>query len=73
MGDDMTLAEAARAIQRIEASYVPRGEYEVRVQALVDDLDEIKESMKWMTRFAAGQLFTFIVALLVYILNSLPT
>lgn len=72
---EMSPIELTRAINRLEGELgrkVPNVVYERDLNELRADIREIKESLKWATRFIAGLFVTLVVQLAFIVINNIP-
>lgn len=80
--EEVTLGEVSRALVALEGrinqqfstvnkrldtlQYVPRGEYEIQIRSLTDQIRDLEESKKWIVRASVMSfLFPLLIAVLV--------
>jgi len=80
--EEVTLGEVSRALVSLEGrinqqfssvnrrldtlQYVPRGEYEIQIKSLMDQIKELEDSRKWIVRASVMSfLFPLLIAILV--------
>lgn len=71
----MSLAELARNQERLEAkqdTLVPQAVYDRDMEEIRGDIREIKDSLKWGTRYTAGLFVMVILQLGFWIIDNLP-
>lgn len=76
MNDDVTLPELARrvdGVERRQSEFVRREVYEKDVKNLHEDITEIKDGQKWATRLIVGQFLALVIALLIWVIQQVPT
>lgn len=74
--EDVTLPELARRVESIERRQVDfiRNDVYVRdFNEVRNDISEIKDSQKWAMRLIAGQFVALVVALLIWVVQQVPT
>lgn len=79
---EVTLGELSRGLEKLEThmnggfaavnrrldslQFVPRGEFKIQIDALGEDIKELKDSKQWMQRALVGSLlFPVLVAIVV--------
>lgn len=70
------MPEVVRRLESVERrfnDYTRKEVYERDMGEIRTDISEIKESQKWAMRLIAGQFVALIVALLVFVIQRLPT
>jgi hypothetical protein len=71
--DEMTQAEIARWIEhhdRGHERYVGRGEFDLTIRHMAEDMAEMKEEIRWMRRLLVTQLITFAAGIILYLINT---
>lgn len=74
--EDVTLPELARRVESIErrqVDYIRNDVYVRDFNEVRNDIAEIKDSQKWAMRLIAGQFVALVVALLIWVVQQVPT
>ena len=76
MNGELSLAEITRWLQKHDATherYVPRELFDLIVGQMRADVEEIKESNRWMLRLVVSNLVGFLVYILVNLVRNAPS
>ena len=74
--EDVTIPELVRRLDNLErrhSDFIRIDVYTRDFNEVRNDISEIKDSQKWAMRLIAGQFVALIVALLIWVVQQVPT
>jgi hypothetical protein len=74
--EGVTLDELVRRVESVErrqSDFVLQAVYTRDMNEIRNDIGEIKDSQKWAMRLIAGQFVALVVALLIWVVQQVPT